>query len=117
MLQHTYDDKFTDTVEDVENYCRNPNNEEVRPWCYTTNPEIRWEWCTIPTCQGSHSTILAQIPPCQGSYLAYLCHRYASHKKQHYFINPFKCFIYPKSCDAGFKYHKTTKCYFKIDTY
>ncbi|KAK5852637.1 hypothetical protein PBY51_006489 [Eleginops maclovinus] len=31
------------------NYCRNPDNER-RPWCYTTDTETRWEYCTVPSC-------------------------------------------------------------------
>ena len=26
------------------NYCRNPDNE-LGPWCYTTDPDVRWEYC------------------------------------------------------------------------
>ena len=26
------------------NYCRNPDLEE-KPWCYTMDPDIRWEFC------------------------------------------------------------------------
>ena len=31
------------------NYCRNPSEAE-RPWCYTTDPGIRWKFCEIPFC-------------------------------------------------------------------
>lgn len=31
------------------NYCRNPNNE-LMPWCYTTDPGKRWEYCNVPRC-------------------------------------------------------------------
>ncbi|XP_059898409.1 plasminogen [Gadus macrocephalus] len=34
------------------NYCRNPDNEKM-PWCYTTDSEVRWDYCQIPTCGGS----------------------------------------------------------------
>ncbi|VDI01937.1 plasminogen [Mytilus galloprovincialis] len=33
----------------AENYCRNPDNEP-KPWCYTTDPDKRWEICDIPFC-------------------------------------------------------------------
>ena len=33
------------------NYCRNPNNDPNGPWCYTTNPFVRWDYCHLPTCQ------------------------------------------------------------------
>lgn len=32
-----------------KNYCRNPDNERS-PWCYTTDPETRWEYCSVPSC-------------------------------------------------------------------
>jgi len=32
-----------------ENYCRNPDGEPM-PWCYTTDPGVRWELCDIPQC-------------------------------------------------------------------
>jgi len=33
-----------------ENYCRNPSGKSKMPWCYTTDPSKRWEYCDIPTC-------------------------------------------------------------------
>uniref|UniRef100_A0A672VAA7 Kringle domain-containing protein n=1 Tax=Strigops habroptila TaxID=2489341 RepID=A0A672VAA7_STRHB len=32
------------------NYCRNPDGE-LRPWCFTTSPSKRWEYCNIPRCR------------------------------------------------------------------
>ena len=29
---------------------RNPSNSNGGPWCYTTDPDKRWEYCDIPTC-------------------------------------------------------------------
>lgn len=34
------------------NYCRNPDGE-LRPWCFTTSPTKRWEYCNIPSCRES----------------------------------------------------------------
>ncbi|XP_023370408.1 apolipoprotein(a)-like [Otolemur garnettii] len=33
----------------VRNYCRNPD-DSGRPWCYTTDPSIRWEYCNLTQC-------------------------------------------------------------------
>ena len=39
------------------NYCRNPDNESGGAWCYTTNPDYRWQYCDIggarPSCSAS----------------------------------------------------------------
>ncbi|XP_036388835.1 hepatocyte growth factor-like protein [Megalops cyprinoides] len=33
------------------NYCRNPDGDRIGPWCYTTDPERRYETCNIPRCE------------------------------------------------------------------
>ena len=33
------------------NYCRNPDQEPMGPWCYTTTPGKRWEYCNIKLCK------------------------------------------------------------------
>ncbi|CAC5399124.1 unnamed protein product [Mytilus coruscus] len=33
----------------TSNYCRDPSSTG-RPWCYTTNPDLRWEFCPVPRC-------------------------------------------------------------------
>ena len=35
------------------NYCRNPEGRGDRPWCYTTDPNTRWEYCMVPLCSES----------------------------------------------------------------
>uniref|UniRef100_A0A672HQU1 Plasminogen n=1 Tax=Salarias fasciatus TaxID=181472 RepID=A0A672HQU1_SALFA len=44
------------------NYCRNPDNERM-PWCYTTDPETRWEYCSVPRCGDSPAPDEPVIPP------------------------------------------------------
>ncbi|XP_075059363.1 plasminogen-like [Mixophyes fleayi] len=33
------------------NFCRNPDGDENGPWCYTTDPSTRFEFCNIPQCE------------------------------------------------------------------
>jgi len=33
-----------------ENYCRSTDSG-ASPWCYTTDPDSRWEYCTVPQCE------------------------------------------------------------------
>ncbi|NWI02083.1 MUSK kinase, partial [Tichodroma muraria] len=35
---------------DAENYCRNPGGENERPWCYTKDPAVTWEYCSVSPC-------------------------------------------------------------------
>ena len=35
---------------DVKNYCRNPGGYGERPWCYTDDSELAWEYCDISQC-------------------------------------------------------------------
>jgi len=38
----------------ARNYCRNPDSDPVGPWCYTTDPEVRFEPCYVPYCGTSN---------------------------------------------------------------
>ncbi|KAJ8009055.1 hypothetical protein DPEC_G00084870 [Dallia pectoralis] len=46
------------------NYCRNPDNERM-PWCYTTDPATRWEYCTVPSCGDVPGPADAAPPPAE----------------------------------------------------
>ena len=36
------------------NYCRNPGSRGPDgPWCFTTDPNTRWEYCDVPKCEES----------------------------------------------------------------
>lgn len=52
---HTHDSppNIFPELENAENYCRNAGGEEKRPWCFTTNPDYRWQHCDIPRCPNS----------------------------------------------------------------
>ena len=34
----------------AENFCRNPGGLKKKPWCYTSDPKIEWQYCDIPVC-------------------------------------------------------------------
>ncbi|XP_032996482.1 hepatocyte growth factor-like protein isoform X2 [Lacerta agilis] len=36
-----------------ENYCRNPDDDEHGPWCYTTDPATRHQSCGIKKCENA----------------------------------------------------------------
>ena len=43
------------TIEDAENFCRNPNKRKLGPWCFTSlDAEREWEYCNIPHCNYVH---------------------------------------------------------------
>ena len=50
---HSYSDvsKFPeDELSAARNYCRNPSDAPEGLWCYTVDPDSRWEWCNIKAC-------------------------------------------------------------------
>ena len=32
------------------NHCRNPGGLKEKPWCYTSNATVDWEYCNVPIC-------------------------------------------------------------------
>ena len=55
-LQYPHSHSYTDpglypdtTIELANNYCRDPDVIGI-PWCYTIDPDIRWQLCSVPDC-------------------------------------------------------------------
>lgn len=46
------------------NYCRNPDADKS-PWCYTTDPSVRWEYCNLKKCSEAGSSAVESQPPAQ----------------------------------------------------
>ena len=40
----------------VQNFCRNPDFHPGLAWCYTTDPNKRWEECAVPDCNSKCGT-------------------------------------------------------------
>ncbi|XP_045183337.2 plasminogen-like [Mercenaria mercenaria] len=38
------------TLQQANNYCRNPDKDTFEPWCYTVNNNARWEYCGVSIC-------------------------------------------------------------------
>ena len=38
------------SVKNAKNYCRDPD-KAGKPWCYTTDPNVRWQFCDVPICK------------------------------------------------------------------
>lgn len=53
-----------------ENYCRNPDGDP-RPWCFTTSPSKRWDFCSIPRCTSEPPTIVPELTCTSGEGSAY----------------------------------------------
>ncbi|XP_071762954.1 plasminogen [Centroberyx gerrardi] len=53
-----------------ENYCRNPDGDP-RPWCFTTSPSKRWDFCSIPRCTSEAPTIVPELTCATGEGGAY----------------------------------------------
>ncbi|XP_070845552.1 muscle, skeletal receptor tyrosine-protein kinase [Chaetodon trifascialis] len=48
--QHRLSVDVIPELKNSDNHCRNPGGISDRPWCYTSNPNIRWEYCAVPHC-------------------------------------------------------------------
>ncbi|XP_030796925.1 hepatocyte growth factor-like protein isoform X9 [Rhinopithecus roxellana] len=47
------DHRYTPTLRNglEENFCRNPDGDPGGPWCYTTDPAVRFQSCGIKSCR------------------------------------------------------------------
>lgn len=43
-----------------ENFCRNINGDD-RPWCLTTDPNYRTDYCDVPSCGNINCSSLDRI--------------------------------------------------------
>ena len=43
------------------NYCRNPEGRGKRPWCYTMDPAVRWEYCNTACPNQKHKSVITII--------------------------------------------------------
>ena len=39
----------SDPADKTSNYCRDPSGDGI-PWCYTTDPNMRYDYCAVPKC-------------------------------------------------------------------
>ena len=53
MLDSYHISLFIERLSDQGNFCRNAGDEDA-PWCYTTDPNDRWQKCDIPLCGTVH---------------------------------------------------------------
>ncbi|CBY12640.1 unnamed protein product [Oikopleura dioica] len=49
----THSPKHYPTQAGSSNFCRNPDNDPTGPWCYTTDPNVRFGYCNVPFCDDS----------------------------------------------------------------
>ncbi|ELU12469.1 hypothetical protein CAPTEDRAFT_50153, partial [Capitella teleta] len=47
---HNVDDAHFPNDDLAHNHCRNPSNDPGGPWCLTTDPAIRWQYCRVLFC-------------------------------------------------------------------
>ena len=49
---HPHEHAYTELGD--HNYCRDPSGGFGRVWCYTTDPDVLWEPCSVPFCSPTH---------------------------------------------------------------
>ncbi|XP_034997259.1 muscle, skeletal receptor tyrosine-protein kinase [Hippoglossus stenolepis] len=63
--QHRLSVDVIPELRSADNHCRNPGGISDKPWCYTSNPNIRWEYCAVLHC-GEADTAPVTKPESQG---------------------------------------------------
>ena len=48
---YPWEHNFTDVGD--HNFCRNPDGDSDGVWCYTTDPDIEYQYCSVPFCPPS----------------------------------------------------------------
>ena len=48
---------YVATIGHDHNYCRSPDNDLFGAWCYTTNQNMKWDYCAFPTSLSGNSHI------------------------------------------------------------
>ncbi|XP_058606468.1 hepatocyte growth factor isoform X1 [Onychostoma macrolepis] len=88
-----------------DNLCRNPDNTTTGPWCFTTDPRIRHQECSIPQCSEGESKKM-ECMTCNGeSYRGPLDHTESGRECQRWDLDePHKHLFHPKRYpDKGLK--------------
>ncbi|XP_071322633.1 muscle, skeletal receptor tyrosine-protein kinase [Trachinotus anak] len=63
--QHRLSVDVIPELKSSDNHCRNPGGISDKPWCYTSNPNIRWEYCAVLQC-GEAATAPVMKPESPG---------------------------------------------------
>ncbi|XP_038590634.1 muscle, skeletal receptor tyrosine-protein kinase [Micropterus salmoides] len=63
--QHRLSVDVIPELKNSDNNCRNPGGISDKPWCFTSNPNIRWEYCAVPQC-GETSVVSVMKPESPG---------------------------------------------------
>lgn len=45
------------------NFCRNPDGSKDKPWCFTLDPKVEWEYCEVPKCPDAGKPPKAWVAP------------------------------------------------------
>ena len=66
------------------NYCDNPNGETDGKWCYTTDPNVRWDYCD-PNCRNRKKvpTIITTCPYTKSGRRCQRWDSYEPHQPNH----------------------------------